>query len=203
MARRYEKINNRKPLIVICSEGGMKSSEYYYFRNFKSRDLRIQFSTGNSTDPKGMLKDLLKYMNNEDIKSEDNARIFLVIDSDLNDKRINEIKSIEQVCIKNNIEIVLSNPTFEIWYLMHYRNNKLKFNSSKDVKNELSNINGSYNESMNMYKIINCNTDNAIKVAKNIEDKAIKNKEDLYKLNPYTGIYKIVEEIKILKENDN
>lgn len=86
---------------------------------------------------------------------------------------------------------------------MHYRNNKLKFNSSKDVKNELSNINGSYNESMNMYKIINCNTDNAIKVAKNIEDKAIKNKEDLYKLNPYTGIYKIVEEIKILKENDN
>lgn len=26
-------------------------------------------------------------------------RIFLVIDSDLNDKRINEIKSIEQVCI--------------------------------------------------------------------------------------------------------
>ena len=203
MARRYEKINNRKPLIVICSEGGMKSSEYYYFRNFKSRDLRIQFSTGNSTDPKGMLKDLLKYINNEDIKSEDNARIFLVIDSDLNDKRINEIKSIEQVCIKNNIEIVFSNPTFEIWYLMHYRNNKLKFNSSKDVKNELSNINGSYDESMNMYKIINCNTDNAIKVAKNIEDKAIKNKEDLYKLNPYTGIYKIVEEIKILKENDN
>lgn len=74
MARRYEKINNRKPLIVICSEGGMKSSEYYYFRNFKSRDLRIQFSTGNSTDPKGMLKDLLKYINNEDIKSEDNAK---------------------------------------------------------------------------------------------------------------------------------
>ena len=65
MARRQIKQNKRKPLVVICSEGGKKSSEYYYFRNYASRDLRIQFSTGNSTDPKGMLEDLLKYIRNE------------------------------------------------------------------------------------------------------------------------------------------
>ena len=59
MARGQIKHNKKRPLIVICSEGGKKSSEYYYFRNFSSRDLRIQFSTGNSTDPKGMLNDLL------------------------------------------------------------------------------------------------------------------------------------------------
>ena len=198
MARRYEQINNRKPLIIICSEGGLKSSEYYYFRNFKSRDLRIQFSTGNSTDPKGMLKDLLKYINNEDIKSEDNVRIFLVLDTDLSERRINEIKSIEQECIKNNIEIIISSPTFEIWYLMHFKNNKLKFNSSKDVKNELTKILKFYKESMNLYNNINDKTDTAITLARQLEDKIIKNKEDIYKANPYTGIYKIVNTIKSL-----
>ena len=47
----------------------------------------------------------------------------------------------QQECIDNNIEIVTSAPTFEIWYLMHYRNNRLKFQTSKEVKRELQKIN--------------------------------------------------------------
>lgn len=195
MARRQIKQNKRKPLIVICSEGGKKSSEYYYFRNYASRDLRIQFSTGNSTDPKGMLEDLLKYIRNEDISSEDKCKIFLVLDTDLDNKRINEIKEIEQQCNDNNIEIITSAPTFEIWYIMHYRNNRLKFLSSKDVKKELQIINGYYTESMDMYKMINKSISSARNTAKNIEQQAVKNNEDLFKLNPHTSIYKILDTI--------
>ena len=195
MARRQIKQNKRKPLIVICSEGGKKSSEYYYFRNYASRDLRIQFSTGNSTDPKGMLEDLLKYIRNEDISSEDECKIFLVLDTDLDNKRINEIKEIEQQCNDNNIEIITSAPTFEIWYIMHYRNNRLKFLSSKDVKKELPIINGSYTDSMDMSKMINKSTSSARNTAKNIEQQAVKNNEDLFKLNPHTSIYKILDTI--------
>lgn len=195
MARRQIKQNKRKPLIVICSEGGKKSSEYYYFRNYVSRDLRIQFSTGNSTDPKGMLEDLLKYIRNEDISSEDECKIFLVLDTDLDNKRINEIREIEQQCNDNNIEIITSAPTFEIWYIMHYRNNRLKFLSSKDVKKELQIINGYYTESMDMYKMINKSISSARNTAKNIEQQAVKNNEDLFKLNPHTSIYKILDTI--------
>ena len=114
MARRQLKQQQKRPLIVICSEGGKKSSEYYYFKNYHTRDLRIQFSTGNSTDPKGMLDDLLKYIQNEDVKSEDYVRIFLVLDTDLDDKRINEIKEIEGKCLENNIEIITSALIFEL-----------------------------------------------------------------------------------------
>ena len=195
MVRRQLRQSKKKPLIVICSEGGKKSSEYYYFRNHTNRDLRIQFSTGNSTDPKGMLDDLLKYIRNEDIASEDNCRIFLVLDTDLDEKRISEIKEIEQECIDNNIEIVTSTPTFEIWYLMHYRNNRLKFQTSKEVKRELQNINGTYTESMDMYKIIKDSTDNARSTAQSLEQQIIKNKEDLLSSNPHTSIYKILDAI--------
>lgn len=195
MARRQLRQSKKKPLIVICSEGGKKSSEYYYFRNHTNRDLRIQFSTGNSTDPKGMLDDLLKYIRNEDIVSEDNCRIFLVLDTDLDERRISEIKEIEQECIDNNIEIVTSAPTFEIWYLMHYRNNRLKFQTSKDVKRELQNLNGTYTESMDMYKIIKDSTDNARSTAQSLEQQIIRNKEDLLRSNPHTSIYKILDVI--------
>lgn len=195
MARRQLRHNKKKPLIVICSEGGKKSSEYYYFRNYTNRDLRIQFSTGNSTDPKGMLEDLLKYIHNEDIASEDNCRIFLVLDTDLDERRISEIKEIEQECIDNNIEIVTSAPTFEIWYVMHYRNNRLKFQTSKEVKRELQNLNGTYTESTDMYKIIKDSTDNARSTAQSLEQKVIRNNEDLLSSNPHTSIYKILDAI--------
>lgn len=195
MARRQLRQNKKKPLIVICSEGGKKSSEYYYFRNHTNRNLRIQFSTGNSTDPEGMLEDLLKYIHNEDIVSEDNYRIFLVLDTDLDKKRISEIKRIEQKCIDNNIEIITSAPTFEIWYVMHYRSNRLKFQTSKEVKKELQSLNGTYTESMDMYKVIKEKTINARETAEGIEEQIIKNNEDLLSSNPHTGIYKILDVI--------
>ena len=195
MARRQLRHKERKPLIVICVEGEKNSTEYNYFRHYSSRDLRIKFSTGGSTDPKGMLEDLLKYIRNEDIASEDNCRIFLVLDTDLDERRISEIKEIEQECIDNNIEIVTSAPTFEIWYLMHYRNNRLKFQTSKEVKRELQNINGTYTESMDMYKIIKDSTDNARSTAQSFEQQIIRNKEDLLSSNPHTSIYKILDAI--------
>ena len=195
MARRQLRHKERKPLIVICVEGEKNSTEYNYFRHYSSRDLRIKFSTGGSTDPKGMLEDLLKYIRNEDIASEDNCRIFLVLDTDLDERRISEIKEIEQECIDNNIEIVTSAPTFEIWYLMHYRNNRLKFQTSKEVKRELQNINGTYTESMDMYKIIKDSTDNARSTAQSFEQQIIRNKEDLLSSNPHTSIYKILDVI--------
>ena len=78
---------------------------------------------------------------------------------------------------------------------MHYRNNRLKFLSSKDVKKELQIINGYYTESMDMYKMINKSTSSARNTAKNIEQQAVKNNEDLFKLNPHTSIYKILDTI--------
>ena len=194
MARRQLK-QQKKPLIVICSEGGKKSSEYYYFRNYTNRNLRIQFSTGNSTDPLGMLEDLLKYIHNEDIASEDNCRIFLVLDTDLSEKRISEIKEIEQKCKDNNIEIITSAPTFEIWFLMHFRNNKLRFQTSKDVKRELEKVNGTYSETMDMYNKIKNLTDDARSNAQSIEQQIIKDGEDLLKSNPHSSVYKILDAI--------
>lgn len=195
MARRTIQVKEKKPLIVICSEGGKKSSEYYYFRNFSSRELRVQFSTGNSTDPEGMFQDLMTYIDNEDIKSEDKVKIFLLIDTDLNDNRLNKIKKIEEKCRKKNIEIITSSPTFEIWFLIHFRDNKLIFNSSSEVKKEIKTIIPLYNETMNVYDVINDKTDYARRIAKSLEQKSKENSNDLLHSNPHSSIYKVLDAI--------
>jgi len=203
MGRRERiKPKQRKPLIIICSEGGNNTSEKIYFSNFKSRDVRIQFSRGNSTDPNGMLSDLKKYIINEDILSEDECSIFLLLDTDLSLDRINKIKEIEKECKERNINIITSAPTFEIWYLMHYKSNGLKFNSSQDVKKEMLKLtNGLYSESMNMYPKIIDKMDMAINSAKRFEQKAINDREELYKTNPHTSVYKIIEKIDEYQRN--
>ena len=195
MARRIQRLK-KKPLIVICSEGGQKSSEYYYFRNFKTRDLRIQFSTGNNTDPKGMLNNFLDYIKNEDIDSEDNCRKFLLFDTDLDEKRIKEIIKIREKCKKHNIEIIISAPTFEIWYIMHFRDNKLIFSSSQKVKLEVGKLlNCEYIESMDVYKLVKSKQAFAVEVAKNVEKKNLGINSDVIYSNPVSDIYKIIEAI--------
>ena len=195
MRKQYYKPRKKTPLIVICSEGGKNTSEETYFKNFKRPDLRIQFSSGNSTDSKGMLEDLINYIKNEDIESEDNCRIFLVLDTDLDDEKINMIKAIEKECKDRNIEIITSAPTFEIWYLMHFRDNRLVFSNSKEVKREIKTLIDGYRESTNVFPIINNWVDKAIKTAKSIETNVNNNGEDLHKHNPHTSVYKIIDAI--------
>lgn len=197
MGRQRRIIKNRVPLIVICYEGANSTSEKIYFSNFKERNLRIQFTTGGSTDPEGMLNDLKNYIDNEDLKNEDDCTIFVVIDTDLSDDRVNKIrelidktKSLEEY----NIEVVTSAPTFEIWYLMHFRTNGITFNSSREVKKALKEVtNGKYTETMNIYPNIAGKQEVAYNFAKKINELSIRNREDILKINPHTDVFKIID----------
>lgn len=192
---RVRKERKTNPLILIKYEG-KKSAEQIYFNNFKRRDLRIKYATGNSTDIKGMLDDLIIYMNKEDINVENKDKIYLIVDTDLKDSKINELLEICEKCQKYGIEIITSAPTFEIWYLIHFRSNNLVFQNSESVKRALKEYVPDYKETKNIYSTIKNKTDNAIEIAKQLEQRRTRNTDSIYNLNPHTDIYKIVEEIK-------
>ena len=60
---------------------------------------------------------------------------------------------------------------------------------------ELEKLNGTYIESMDMYKIIKDSTDKARSIARFIEQQIIRNNEELLSSNPHTSIYKILDAI--------
>ena len=108
----------RNSIVVICCEG---KTEKIYFENFISRECGIKFSTGNSTDPEGMAKDLVTYIEKEDVNTEYGDSIYLVLDTDVNQNKQEQIDKAKKICEEYGIKMITSTPTFELWFILHFR----------------------------------------------------------------------------------
>ena len=80
---------------------------------------------------------------------------------------------------------------------MHYEKTARKYQSSKQVKDELKRKIKGYSEEMNVYPLIKDKTLEAIENAERIEKIHVKNGQaiDSEEANPHTSVYKVVEEI--------
>lgn len=194
--------NNRKrnSLIVIACEGKNKTEEIY-FRNYNSRKCIIKFSSGNNTDPIGIVTDLVKFIKKE-IEQEVGDKYYAVFDTDVNKNLQIQIDEAKRIAEKNNIEIITSTPTFEFWYLLHLYYTTKVYNSSEQVIEELKGQIKEYTKNMNIYHYLKENTSKAINNAKKIEKYHINLGQalDNEKCIPYTGVHKIVEEL--IKRNE-
>ena len=185
----------RNPLIVIACEGKNKTEETY-FKNYNSRKCIIRFSKGNSTDPVGIVTDLLKFIDTE-VGREFGDKYYAVFDTDVNKNLQLQIDEAKRLAEKNGVELITSTPTFEFWYLLHFVYTTKFYNSSEEVLEELkTKING-YTKNMNTYQLVKASTINAINNAKRVEKyhndlgQALDNENCI----PYTGAYKVVEEL--------
>lgn len=195
--KRNQNQRRTKSVIAIGCEGKNKT-ETIYFKNFVSRECIIKFSTGIHTDPIGMANDLVDFIDKEDIKSEYGDKIYLLIDTDVNENKQNQINETKEICNKQGIELITSTPSFEYWYILHDECTSKSYQSSKQIKREMKSKISNYSESLNVYPIIKNKTDDAIKHAKRIEKYQIENGKDIDsdKANPHTSVYRIVEELK-------
>lgn len=185
-----------KSIVAIGCEGKNKT-ETVYFKNFLSRECIIKFSTGIHTDPIGMANDLVDFIDNEDIKPEYGDKIYLLIDTDVNENKQNQINAVKEICDKHGIELITSTPAFEYWYILHFGYTSKSYQSSKQIKSEMKKKIPSYSESMDIYPIIRDKTDIAIKNAKKIEKYQKENGQDIdsEKANPHTSSYRVVEDL--------
>ncbi len=128
-------------------------------------------------------------------------KAWFVFDMDENDNRVEEARAILS---KNNYNLALSVPSFELWFLLHYRLWQVSNSSKQDVENELKrhikkHHQKEYSHGMDVYPLIHKDTEKAIERAKKLLEKCIKDKnlndEELYtsKANPITHVFKLVE----------
>lgn len=203
MKQRKRNVANkeRKSIVTIGCEGKNKT-ETNYLKNFSSRECIIKFSTGNRTDPVGMAEDLVRFMGLEDISPKYGDKIYLLIDIDFNQNKQELINEAREICNKHGIELIVSNPTFEYWYILHFGITNKSYQSSRQAKAALKKLINNYTESMNVFKFLSDKTNMAISNAKQIEKLQLDSGQDLYseKCNPYTGVYKVVEEL--IKRNN-
>lgn len=153
---------NPKPVILIIAEG-KNVTETVYFNSFQNQHSRYSIrilSVGHETDPQNMLMRIEDFWKKQELKAENGDRAFVVLDLDCDDKKADLIKKLSQK--STNTRFIVSNPCFEVWFLLHFRYSTHSYLNSNEVIADLKSYIPNYEKTTDIScKIIN-NIDIAI-----------------------------------------
>lgn len=190
-------LRERKKIILIGTEGKNKT-ETKYFNKFNRllTNFTIQFSNGNETDSLGVINNTVSSMNQYDIRTNEGDMVFALIDYDVKQSKqhFQKVETAQNKANKYAINVLISNPIFEIWYLQHFRYSTKSYNSNEEVLNDLKLYIPDYQKNSDvfdfLFKDINC----AIQRSKKLELYHKDNDHLTFdKKCPSTEIYKLVE----------
>ncbi|VTU06966.1 Uncharacterised protein [Actinobacillus porcinus] len=116
LTRKSPKREAYKTVLIVC-EG--QKTEKLYFENLilkeKLSSVNIKVYSGNNSDPKSVVETAIQ-KREEQRQYLDFDEVFCVIDRD-NHSTFNEAQKLAKV---NNIQLIVSYPSFEYWYLCHF-----------------------------------------------------------------------------------
>ena len=201
-----EKTRNRqsrkeKPMLIITAEG-RNETESRYFSCFNTADcpyiIRIH-KAGHVTDPTKLAASIRKKWKEEGAHKQIGDRALVIVDLDNNESKAKEIRRLKN---KNDIEeYIVSNPSFEVWYLLHYEYSTRSYKDADAVIRELKKHYPGYEKTSDMYSLLKNKMGDAIANAEKLE--AYHNVEEHQhpdaSNNPYTDVHKLV---KVLLGND-
>lgn len=188
----------RRPIIFLAAEGKNKT-ETLYFRDFGQDVNRIiKFAPGNHTDPVNMVNELKSFLSENDFSLDLGDKAYCLIDADVNPAKNEQIAKAEELAKKAGIEIILSVPCFEIWFLSHYIFSTKQYTSSAEVVVELQKYIPCYGKSTSgVYEKTKILTSTAHENAVRLEKYCEKNGFSVHttEFMPSTDVYRIVDEL--------
>lgn len=196
--KRNKQNRKEKPMIIITAEG-KNETEAKYFDGFRTPDcpyiIKIH-KAGHLTDPTKLAESIRKRWDKEeaDVRAGDMA--FVIVDLDNKESKAKEIQQLEA---KKRVEkFIVSNPSFEVWYLLHYEYSTRSYMNADAVIRELKKHYPEYEKTSDMYSILKNKMSEAIANAEKLE--AYYNVEEHLHpdvdCNPSTDVHKLVKLIK-------
>ena len=191
-------------LIVIAAEGAV--TEVQYFENFVTKEhfysSRVRVEVVKRDDPTHssplhVLESLDKIIT--DFELNDGDELWLLIDKDRWTPA--QFAEVSTKCNAKNINMSVSNPCFELWLLLHFREISSQldlFNTSDKITAELKSILGSYNKTIKFEKFKDY-VYSAISNSKIIDS----NPADRWPQKTGTHVYKLAESILKFHSKDN
>lgn len=192
------KVSRKTKKIILIGAEGKNQTERKYFKAFNQvqSEYKIMAGKGNNTDPVGVVEDLLKSAKQEELDLKDGDMLACFIDVDFKKGRDQELRAAMKLARQNNISVFLSNPCFEIWYLLHFRYSTKLYGSNEEVIKELGCYISDYSKSKDVYNLIENKIDQALLNTKRLESYHLENgTNDRLKKLPSTEEYKLIEMI--------
>jgi len=93
----------------------------------------------------------------------------------------------------NDLELILTNPSFEYWFLLHFEKIITPFENEADIQSELKKFHPKYKKTRIGFDVLFRRRKTAIKNSKEVLKEKHNDAEDLRNCNPSTHVHKIVE----------
>lgn len=187
-------MNRRQKSLILFGLEGKNKTEKNYFSNFQQirGKFIIRWASGNATDPVGIVENIKRYILKKNLKEGDRA--FAVFDMDIDPLKEAAVEKARNLAKGQNIELITSNPCFEVWFVLHFEDSTASYNSSKDVINKLRTYITSYKKSDDVFEVLQGRMKDAILRAKKLRAYHKDNKTcKLSEQNPVTGVDQVVE----------
>jgi len=195
-SKRKRNVREPKKIILIVCEG---ETEKKYFNTFRTRyrnnNIKIHTDFILQNDSINLIKfTKTKRSLVKDFDANEKDCAWCVFDVDNNTDKV--LKKVNDFAKKANIEIALSNPCIELWFLLHYKEVHSQI-SVQDSLSKLKEFIPNYKKGKIDYTILSKNTQKAISNAKKLNETHEKNKINLIttKSNPSTQVFKLIESI--------
>lgn len=122
-------------LLLIAVEGTHTERIYFELLSEQYKNSRIKVEVvkrdGTRSSPDHVLDDLISHSDAYNLKMKD--EIFLVIDRDKWTSRM--LSEVQKSCFERNISLLVSNPNFELWLLLHIEDvSQLSDEEKKKIK---------------------------------------------------------------------
>lgn len=198
-AKRYPK--QRKPVIILVCEGKNKT-ERTYFNHFVKRDAAYSLiiKDSESTDIGSMANKADQLSREYQLDKSLNDRIFCIVDLDLDRTKLDKLNKAKKKY--KNVEFIVSNPCFEIWFFYHFISDPKVLSSSQKVKEELSKHINNYKENMDVFRIFNFEEKYGIAINNSEKKNALYDTDaSLVDKNPYTEVQNIIFLLKSFENN--
>ena len=190
------KKRREKKLIVVAAEGENKT-ELTYLKEFNRRqkEYRIIPAKGNNTDPENLVEDARKSAIRESLDYSFGDKAIAVFDTDVGKER--HIRKAVENAKRENVEVYISNPCFEVWLLLHFKYSTKSYYSSAEVVDDLRNVWRNYEKNMSSFECLENCMKQAIENAEKLEQYNLEmnSKRDTVAFNPGTDIHKLIKQI--------
>ena len=185
---------SRRPLVLIIVEG--IKTEKLYFESLAREErasavhVDVVHSKGD-TAPENLVQQASKARKNriENDQWENDGQVWCVCDTEQPEPSVS-LRNALATARKLDINMAVSNPAFEYWYLLHFRDSTSPCSNGQEMKNKLRRIIDNYHESTDVYPILKSRTDAAIARASDLRSRS-EGAWDNFS-NPSTGVDQLV-----------
>ena len=187
-------LNNRprKPVFLIVAEG-INKTERLYFSHFQNQEApyTIRFvSAGHATDADSLYRAINNRWKELGLDKTRGDKAFVVLDIDNDPVKNQKVSSLVQK--SKSIEFIISNPGFEVWFLLHFTYTTRHFQNCDDLIKNLKKYIPDYDKNVDVYERIDNNTSKALLNVDKLDKTFVGQKWPSLDCNPRTDVGKIL-----------